>query len=208
MNHAIILANIAGFIWQLRDPSLLARHQLDGYSPSVIPFLTYAFLHINLLHLVSNLIPLLMLGPAVNEAFGHVGYLAFYLAGAAFAGIGFILSGGNAVVGASGAVGAVMGAFMVLHPRAVLTIFLLLFTIEVPSLYLVTLFFCYNVFMSFATAGAVRQVAYEAHAAGVAFGIIIPLLLLLGRLIPRLEMDLLAVLTQWRTRRPQPPRAF
>src|SRR4051812_19013588 len=109
INWLLIVFNIGVLIWQGRDPSLMANYQLNGHIRSLAEFLTYAFLHIGWLHLIFNMLVLFALGNNVNDRLGHVGYLAFYLAGGVFAGLGFLMGGGERVVGASGAVGAVMG---------------------------------------------------------------------------------------------------
>ena len=203
MNNLLILANIVVFAFQLYRPALMAEGQLGMYTLELHRFLTYAFIHIGWLHLLVNMVTLHLLGNAVNQRLGQIGYLAFYLAGAVFSGIGFIVSGGSAVVGASGAVGAVMAAYLVLLPRANITLFVLVGFLEIPSMHFVIVFFLYNVIMSLASRMGVEQVAYEAHIAGMVFGFMIALALLLAHLLPRTPSDLLSMFR----RQPATPEA-
>jgi tetratricopeptide (TPR) repeat protein len=138
-------------------------------------------------------------GNAVNDRFGNVGYLAFYLAGGELAGVGYLLLAGNApVLGASGAISAVTGAYLVLFPRARVTLLLWFYvvtTFEMSSIYFLLFQFVTNLWMSLdinMTTGAVAGgVAYVAHSAGYVFGIVIALLLLATRVLPRDVFDLL-----------------
>jgi membrane associated rhomboid family serine protease len=203
MNNLIILANVLAFIYQYFRPALLPGWQLGAHGLELSRFITYAFIHLGWLHLLVNMLMLHLLGNAVNQRLGQIGYLAFYLAGAVFSGIGFIIAGGSAVVGASGAVGAVMAAYLVLLPRANITLFVGFGFLEIPSMHFVIVFFLYNVIMSLASRLGVEQVAYEAHIAGMVFGFIIALALLLARLLPRSDSDLLSLLRAGAWRRAQ-----
>ncbi len=193
----LIVGNFAMMLWQTRDPGLIFRWQLSDHGLRLWAFLTYAFLHVGWLHLIFNLVVLYILGNNINDRLGHLGYLGFYLGGAVFAGIGYILAGGQAVVGASGAVGAVMGAYLALFPRSHITLFIGFASIEVPGMYFVIIFFMYNLVMSLAGQAAVPQVAYEAHVAGIAYGFVVALLLLATRVLPRQQVDFPAFIAQW-----------
>ena len=85
-------------------------------------FVSYAFLHAGLPHIIGNMFFLYLFGNNVNDKLGNVGYLAFYLAGAVFSGIGHTFLSGSAVLGASGAVAAVTGAYLVLFPQTLITV--------------------------------------------------------------------------------------
>lgn len=200
MNWAIILVNIGILICQQRfDSALLLRYELDARSPAVRDFVTYAFLHLGWIHLIPNMIILYILGNDINARFGHVGYLAFYLAGAVFAGIGFLVTGGQQVVGASGAAGAVMGAYLVLFPRSMITISVVAGVLEIPSMYFILIYFFYNLIMSLG--GQAHDVAYAAHIAGMLFGFAIAIFLLASGLLPRQPFDFLGLTLRWYRRR-------
>ncbi len=88
-------------------------------------FLTYAFLHNGLLHIVGNMFFLYLFGNNINDKFGHLWYIVFYLAGAVFSGVGHTLvnlSSYAPTLGASGAVAAVTGAYLVLYPQTLITV--------------------------------------------------------------------------------------
>src|SRR5262249_33764925 len=94
MNWLIMGATCCMFLLQLRDPTLLSRWQLSARSIRLWMFLSYAFVHLGWMHLLSNLAALMVFGPNINRALGQAGYLGFYLGGAIAAGAGFIAAGG------------------------------------------------------------------------------------------------------------------
>ncbi len=171
----------------------------------IFQFITYAFLHGSLMHVVGNMFFLYVFGNNVNDKLGHVGYLVLYLAGAVFSGLGHIffhMSSAAPVLGASGAVAAVTGAYLALFPQTLLTVFYWLFffigTMEIYALYFIgfKLIFWDNVLER-----SVPHVAYDAHLSGYAFGILSMLVLLAVGLIKSSTFDLLAMLKQWNRRR-------
>ena len=200
-NYLLIFINLAVFALQLRNPTLMPRYQLNGRALSLTQFVTYAFLHVGWAHVLFNMAVLYVLGNDINLRLGQIGYMAFYLAGAVISGLGFVLAGGKdqSMVGASGAVGAIMGAYLVLLPRSNISLWIGIAWLEVPSMYFVIIFFCYNLIMSLATAAAAQQVAYEAHISGMVYGFVITTLLLMSRLLPRQGTDLLSILKQKRS---------
>src|SRR5215207_5581793 len=138
-NWGIIAANIAGFMVQGMF-GLTDKLALDARDPTLLDFFTYSLLHADVMHLFSNMLFLYIFGNNVNDKMGHVGYLGFYLSAAVVAGMGHMLSSGSPVLGASGAVSAVTGAYLVLFPRSSITIvyfFILIGSIEIPSMYFI-----------------------------------------------------------------------
>jgi membrane associated rhomboid family serine protease len=92
--------------------------------PEVLTLITYQFLHGSWLHLISNMLILWILGDNVEDAFGHAGFLVFYLVCGAIAALAHIaMSPGSNVplVGASGAIAGVMGAYVLMYPKARIT---------------------------------------------------------------------------------------
>src|SRR5881296_574956 len=206
MNWAIIVANVAAFVAQQAAPTFDDRLALYPHDPWLPGFLTYAFLHGNAMHIIGNMLFLYIFGNNVNDKMGHVGYLAFYLAGAVFAGIGYVaLSSENSfapVVGASGAVAAVTGAYLVLFPRATVTLVYLIFfigTFELSSFWFVVLFFLKD--LVGLSGYAIGGVAYSAHVFGTLFGFLLCFALLGAHLLPRDQFDVLALVRQWNRRR-------
>jgi hypothetical protein len=163
------------------------------------------FLHGDFWHLAGNMLFLWVFGNAVNDRLGNVGYLGFYLAGGVLAGVGYVLLAGHApVLGASGAIAAVTGAYLVLLPRAQVTLLLILYfitPIEVSSLYFLLFQFVFNMFMSLVyLPGMGGGVAYAAHSSGYAFGIAVAAACLAVGLLPRDAFDLLNLLRAQRRR--------
>jgi membrane associated rhomboid family serine protease len=208
MNWALLAANIAvglgeSFTRQFDHPTWINWFELDSRVPQVRHFITYAFVHASWWHLLGNMIALYIFGNNVNDRMGHLGYLAFYLSGAVFAGTGFVLSeaGGLPIVGASGAVMAVMGAYLALFPRSNITILSLLFflgTFEVPSMYLIIIYFAYDLL---AHLGPTSDIAHVAHIAGMLIGFGVSMGLLALKLLPRDPFDFLSLLQRRHRRR-------
>ena len=142
------------------------QFMLYGERPYLWQFVSYAFLHGGLMHIVGNMFFLYLFGNNVNDKLGNLGYVCFYLSGAVFSGVGHILTGGGAVLGASGAVAAVTGAYLVLFPQTLITVlfwFFFIGTWEVPALYLILL---KMILFDNVIARGSALVAYEAHLAG------------------------------------------
>jgi membrane associated rhomboid family serine protease len=177
---------------------VLSRANLHLYS-----YFTYQFLHGDPWHIIGNMLFLYIFGNNVNDKLGHLGYLAFYLAGGVFAGIGFIIMSGTSVIGASGAIAAVTGAYLVLFPRShimILYFFFLIGTYEVPCMWFVAFFFAQDVVLQM-FAGAREPIAHTAHIAGTMFGFAISISLLAARMLPRDQFDILALIQRWNRRR-------
>jgi membrane associated rhomboid family serine protease len=205
VNYGIIAANAVIFLYTLS--SAAASQLSDAYllhpdDPQLYQFFTSVFLHANWMHLLGNMLFLWVFGNAVNDRFGNAGYLAFYLAGGVLAGTGYLLLGGHApVLGASGAIAAVTGAYLVLFPRVRVTLLVLLVWVFVPwevsSLLFLLFQFVFNLWMSFSpawTGASAGGIAYAAHSSGYIFGIGLSALLLALRVLPREPYDLLGLL--------------
>jgi len=212
INYALIAINVMVFLLEYqvgRSGGGMAfrpwvRHFMLVERPYLWQFVSYAFLHAGLLHILGNMFFLYLFGNNVNDKLGHIGYLCFYLAGAVFSGVGHILTGGGDVLGASGAVAAVTGAYLVLFPQTLITVlywFFFIGTMELPALYFIAfkLIIWDNVIEpSFAPPVAV---AYSAHLAGYAFGIAAMVLMLAAGLISGSQFDLWAMIRRWNRRR-------
>ena len=215
-NYALIVINVAIFVLSSRlaiDPQtrktviiLLPWAERFLLTPARLyrwQFVTYAFLHSGLMHIFGNMFFLYIFGNNVNDKLGNTGYICFYLAGAVFSGIGHTILHANPVLGASGAVAAVTGAYLVLYPKSVITViywFFFIGTIDLAALYFIAfkLIFWDNIFMPRFSEYAI---AYDAHLAGYAFGIAAILTLLVTKLIGREQSDLLFMIKQWNRRR-------
>jgi len=204
-NYALVGANVVVFLmgyhaWTDASAMRISAYMLHPDNPKLVQFFSCMFLHGSLQHLLGNMVFLWVFGNAINDKFGQAGYLAFYLAGGVLAGVGYILLGGTApVVGASGAISAVTGAYLVLLPRTRVTVLMLLLYIfmpfEISSLYFLMFQFIWNVLMTtLGWAGAYSGrggVAWAAHSAGYIFGIGVAAALLATKILPRDAYDLL-----------------
>jgi membrane associated rhomboid family serine protease len=154
-------------------------HALD---PGIwAPFVTSMFLHAGWMHFLGNMLYLWIFGDNIEDWLGSGRYLLFYLSGGAVAGLAHVFTNATSVlptVGASGAIAAVMGAYLVLHPRAqIQSLVVLLFYVRIVPvhawLYL-GLWFVLQLFSGTQTLGTSGEaqggVAWWAHAGGFAFG--------------------------------------
>ncbi|MCK5113458.1 MAG: rhomboid family intramembrane serine protease [Phycisphaerae bacterium] len=213
MNYLIVAVNILLFVlgYNASSPAHSARiaeWMLQPDQPMMVQFFSSMFLHASIAHLLGNMVFLWVFGNAVNDKFGQAGYLAFYLAGGLLAGIGYlVLSGSAPVLGASGAIAAVAGAYLVLLPRTTITLLVLLFYVfipwEVSSLYFILIQFVFEIFMTAkGFAGpASGGIAYAAHASGYLFGIAVSFLVLRIQALPRDDYDLIHLLRDYVRRR-------
>ena len=168
---------------------------------------TSVFLHGGWLHLAGNMLFLLVFGNNVEDRFGHARFLAFYLlAGAAAAYGDAVFSPGSTtpLVGASGAVSGVLGAYVVLFPRAkvlVLVTFFFFVPLSLPAVAVLGFWFAQQAFFALASvAGQEASVAYLAHVVGFVGGA--GLVLALRRALGR-DLRVPALVT--RARRGLPP---
>ena len=159
------------------------------YGHSVIPariaaghgwgtILTAMFMHASWSHIIGNMIFLWAFGPEIEDAMGRWRYLVFYLVGGVVATLAQVAASPHSAVpnlGASGAIAAVMGAFLITYPRdrirAILLIFVFVKVTFIPAALLIGFWFL----TQFINAGQVAQaqtggVAYLAHVGGFIFG--------------------------------------
>jgi membrane associated rhomboid family serine protease len=181
----LIVLNALVFLYelQLSRPELHLFVEFFGVVParfSWVSVLTSMFIHEGWMHLLGNMLYLWIFGDNVEDQLGHVGYLIFYVGSGAAAALGqVIVSGGSTIpmIGASGAIAGVMGAYFVLYPHSrVLTVVFLLFfmdMIEIPAIFFLGIWFIKEVFSGVGSLGAGSVnggVAFWAHVAGFSTG--------------------------------------
>ncbi len=192
VNWLIILANAAAFYYELRiGPSVLndfintwglvpARLWTDPQSAWVTIF-SAMFLHGGWFHILSNMWVLFIFGDNVEDRMGSGRYLVFYLLSGVAAGLmqAFLLPGSPVpMVGASGAIAGVLGAYLVLFPRArilsLVPIFFIFTLIEIPALVFLLFWFASQLFSGFLALGGASGsgVAWWAHIGGFVFGLL------------------------------------
>jgi membrane associated rhomboid family serine protease len=152
-----------------------------GAAPALETIVTSMFLHGGILHLAGNMLYLFIFGAAVEEAMGHVRFLLFYLVAgiaAALAMAAFTPHSTVPVIGASGAIAGVLGAYFVLYPRAkistVLPLFVLIYFVEIPAIVYLLIWFIAQLYSGLSQNPDVAGgVAWWAHVGGFLFGILL-----------------------------------
>ena len=157
--------------WSAVPANIMAGHHW-------ITILTAMFMHGSWSHILGNMVFLWAFGPEIEDAMNPLRYLGFYLLGGLIAMLAQVaVSPGSTVpnLGASGAIAAVMGAFLVTYPRdqirAILIIFVFVRITLIPAALLIGVWFLIQLFNVGPVAAAqAGGVAYVAHVAGALFG--------------------------------------
>ena len=197
---ALIAANIGIFLsyWHLftdqralfgfyGDYALIPAMVSEGFGYA--GFLTSMFLHGGLAHLGGNMLFLFIFGDNIEDEFGHLGFLLFYLACGLIAGLTHYIAAPYSpvpTVGASGAIAGVMGGYLLLFPKArvdILIILVVIFRIfPIPAYVVLAVWFGMQIFGGLGSSADQGGVAYWAHAGGFLGGLLLtlPLWLRLG----------------------------
>lgn len=192
VNVMLISANVLVFLYQItlsphaqkmfvlanatvpaRIPAYLAGHA--PASVALFPLFSSMFLHGGLMHLLGNMLFLYIFGDNVEDTFGHIGYLFFYLLcgiGSGLIHVMFNWGSGIPALGASGAISGVMGAYAVLFPNHRILTFFFIFLIPVPAILILGYWFVLQFVagingLGMATSGGV---AWWAHIGGFLMG--------------------------------------
>lgn len=195
VNYGLILANVAVFLFfflqgtrgltlAIFDLGAIPAYILNG--KRLWTLFTSIFMHADLTHLFGNMLYLWVFGDNVEDALGHIRYLFFYLAGGLIASFVHIASlfaeapslgivgFGVPSVGASGAISAVLGAYLVLYPRArirTLIFYIFIQIVSIPAYYYLGFWFLYQLMMGiFSLTGLPSGIAFWAHIGGFVAG--------------------------------------
>ena len=145
--------------------------------PETATYVTYAFLHANFLHLAGNMLFLWVFGDNIEDAVGHWRYLAFYLLAAAGGGLAHSLLNASSalpLIGASGAVAGIVGAYLLLHPRVKLWVLLLgKIPFRLSAVYILVAWAAFQVANLFITTPGEESVAWWAHIGGFVSGLLL-----------------------------------
>jgi len=224
VNYALIAANVAGFLLERAsiadgvDPNrllltwgLVPRRLLGDPVVGVETVFTSMFMHdpTNLMHIGGNMLYLWIFGDNVEDALGHLRYVAFYLLGGIGAAAAQTIVAPMSVmpmVGASGAISAVLAGYAFLYPRSPITVVnpvpLLWFFwglfLEFPAWLVIGTYFLVNLWSALTTTSQ-GGVAFMAHVGGFVAGAVLLRLFMLGRL----RMDDYARWERWARRRPR-----
>ncbi len=195
VNITLLLANVVVFLYQLalppydlklfilsnatipaRIPAFLDGHV--GFEAAFLPLITSMFLHTGFLHLAGNMLFLWIFGDNVEDTFGHLPYLFFYVVcglGAGLLHVLFNLGSTIPALGASGAISGVMGAYMVLYPRERILTLVFIFVVPIPAVFILGYWFLLQ-FLAGIDAlgtGAKGGVAVWAHVGGFLLGVLL-----------------------------------
>jgi membrane associated rhomboid family serine protease len=199
---SVILANVAAFAYQLRLGPLnesfiynfgaiskeiwtLANLPNSQALPPLLSLFSSMFLHGGFGHIIGNMLYLWIFGDNVEDEMGHLSFLLFYLVcGAGAALFNIALSKGSVIpmIGASGAISGVLGAYLVRFPWAKIHVLFFVFVfirvIRLPALLVLGVWFAMQLFNSLPAYGHLGGgVAWFAHVGGFVMGVVIMLFL-------------------------------
>jgi membrane associated rhomboid family serine protease len=197
VTYGLIALNVVAFLWEwslisrgvpiVEGFGLVPLRLLEDPEGQAFTVLTSMFLHGGWMHLIANMLFLYIFGDNVEDSIGHGRYLGFYLlAGVAAAAAQTFVEPASRIpmVGASGAIAGVLGAYLVLYPRApVVVLFPPIFILEFPAWIVIGEFFVMNLLSGVLSLGRTvgGGVAFFAHLGGFVFGLLTVKLLMLGR---------------------------
>lgn len=150
-------------------------HPLMNPLPWPLTLVTATFLHGGILHLGGNMLYLWIFGNNIEDALGHLRFIAFYLVGGILATLSYVVTDRGStlpMIGASGAIAAVLGAYLLLYPKAkVVVLVWLIFIvnlIKVPAVVVLAVWFLFQVL----SVGG-QGVAWMAHIGGFVAGLLL-----------------------------------
>ena len=204
VTYALIAANVGVYLYQESlGPAFESFIELHGLVPrrfvaswwtDASPLFTSMFLHGGWLHLIGNLLYLHIFGDNVEDRLGHARYLILYVVAGATAGMAQVLFHPTAsipMVGASGAIAGVTGAYFLFYPRArvvtLVPIFLFVQVVEIPAFFFLLFWFAFQLLLGLGSVGQAMAggVAFWAHIGGFVAGMILgPLLVPRSRVRP------------------------
>jgi membrane associated rhomboid family serine protease len=198
-NAILIAANLAAFIYELslgprvvdfvgrfamipaEVTNSLSMHSLGAALRPATTILTSMFLHGGAWHVLGNMLYLFIFGAAVEYRMDASRYAAFYFASGIAAALATILIAPESrvpVIGASGAIAGVLGAYFIFYPRGgittILPIFIFIQVIEIPAVIYLLLWFAIQLYAGIAAGqqgAAMGGVAWWAHVGGFLFGL-------------------------------------
>ncbi|MDB5249587.1 MAG: Peptidase rhomboid domain [Segetibacter sp.] len=168
----------------LTDPYTGNEFQFPGLEVTPVPvfltLITSMFMHGGLAHLFGNMLYLWIFGDNIEHTLGHAKYLFFYLLCGVLAGLSHVFAtlilGQNLLIpclGASGAISAVLGGYLLLFPTRGVHVWIFFFILTIPAFVVVGLWFAFQVLNGLGTLGGEEAggVAYAAHIGGFVFGL-------------------------------------
>jgi len=186
---SLIVINSVVFLYQWMLPQhalqvFMAHYALIPAYFSLSAVLTSMFLHGGWMHIIGNMLYLWIFGDNIEDQLGHAGFLVFYLAAGAVAAVGQVMINADSVVpmvGASGAIAGVMGAYFVLYPesRILTAIFIFFFfdLVEIPAIFFLGIWFLMQLLSGVGSLGVSNAsaggTAFFAHIGGFVTGLLV-----------------------------------
>lgn len=193
LNYGMIAVNVIVFIWQASATSFFSDQRamqdifttygavpdkiFNDFPASAPTVITSMFMHGGVAHIIGNMIFLFVFGDNIEDRYGRIKYILIYIGWGALAALAhsaFALSSGQGdipAVGASGAISGILGAYLVMYPRAkIFTVIMafFLYTVRIPVLIYIPFWFVMQVI--FTLIGDTSGVAYLAHIGGFVAG--------------------------------------
>jgi membrane associated rhomboid family serine protease len=200
VNYLLVAANVLVFFWELSLGPNIERELMTiafvparfwvapFYAPNLIRIVVSMFLHGGWLHLGGNMLYLWIFGDNVEDRLGHFKYVVFYLLCGLVATLSHAIANPHSrlpSIGASGAIAGVLGAYIVLFPKARVTtlipIFVFITIREIPAIIVLGFWFVLQLFVGVASIGASADatggVAVFAHIGGFVAGMVLVVLM-------------------------------
>jgi membrane associated rhomboid family serine protease len=141
----------------------------------LVTLVTYQFLHGGFMHLAGNMLYLWVFGDNVEDAMGHGRFLLFYLACGVLAALAQVAAdpaNATPLIGASGSISGVLGAYLILHPRARVLVPIVIIPLYLPAWLLLIFWFGFQFFAAFGGPAA-DNVGWWAHIGGFVAGVLL-----------------------------------
>jgi membrane associated rhomboid family serine protease len=192
VTHALIALNVAVFLYQqslgvdidrfIHQHGIVPSRLVAGDWAALAPLVTSMFLHGGWMHLLGNMLYLHIFGDNVEDRVGHGRFLLMYFLAGMTAGLAQVIINPAAdvpIVGASGAIAGVTGAYFLFYPRArvvtLVPIFLFIQIVEIPAFFFLLFWFAFQLMLGVGSLGstAVGGVAFWAHIGGFVAGMVL-----------------------------------
>ncbi len=150
-------------------------------SHALVPLFTNIFMHAGWMHLAANMLYLWIFGDNVEDRLGHAEFLVFYLICGIMSSLAHVIAvpgSGMPLIGASGAISGILGAYVVCFPRARVWVLVFFRPTEIRAAWFIGIWFAIQLFLGIAgvKSGGGGGVAYMAHIGGFVIGLILILL--------------------------------
>jgi membrane associated rhomboid family serine protease len=193
VTRLLIVINVLVFLYQaglgaagerfILTYGLVPRHFEFGRLDTFRPIFTSMFLHGGWMHLIGNMLYLHIFGDNVEDRLGHLRFLLLYVLSGLVAGLAQIAINSDSplpMVGASGAIAGVTGAYFLFFPRArivtLVPVFVFLQIVEIPAVFFLFFWFAFQLFLGIGSLGmetAGGGVAFWAHVGGFIAGMVL-----------------------------------